>query len=50
MSYMFDVTSLFNYFLIKFAFFDNICYYKLMLQMEINANSPTKWTIKTMYI
>ena len=40
LSYMLDVTSLFNYFLIKFACFDNIYYYKLMFQMEINANSP----------
>lgn len=47
---MLDVTSLFNYFLIKFACFDNIYYYKLMFQMEINANSPSKWTIKIIYI
>lgn len=34
------VTSLFNYFLIKFAYFYNTYYYKQMLQMEINDNSP----------
>lgn len=39
---MLHVTSPFNYSLIKFACFDNIYYYKLMLQMEINANSLSK--------
>lgn len=48
LSHMLAITSLFNYFLIKFAYFYNIYYYKQMLQMEINANSPSKQTPQTM--